>query len=205
MPLPSFFATSLAKALVGEQPCLLQPWLNGRKMLPKREQTASLAIWKANHTLLLHAEADRLRAEGWRVTMEQFFRLEGTTAILTGKPDLIAQMDGKRPKILDVKSGEAQDYYAAQVMVYQIAIPLAWDRDWSFDGEVVYGTGERVTITPYEAATLKPKLFALLRQLGNNQRPEASPSESSCRWCEATKEICPVRVEETTAVTTNEF
>src|SRR6185295_1857151 len=98
--LPAFWCTTIAKVLSGDQPCPLQPWLSGRMKFPKRD-SGGLAVWKAKHTELLRKTTEESVAAGWKCSVEQFFKVEGATAALSGKADLIAQKPDRRPLILD--------------------------------------------------------------------------------------------------------
>lgn len=192
--LPEFWSTHIAKVLSGDQPCYLAPWLTGHYKIEKRHRDqASLAVWKSNHSEQLKATVDRYRGLGWKCTVEQYFRVTGQSAVLSGKADLICQQTEKRPLIVDVKSGEPRDSDVIQVMIEQIAIPLAWGAPvMQFDGEVVYQT-HSVEISPHEAAEMKPKVFGLLKRLGTMPRPEASPSQGTCRFCDVSEADCPDR------------
>ena len=119
--------------------------------------------------------------------------MAGQTAILSGKADLILRQDGKRPRIVDVKSGQPRESDVAQVLVEMVMIPLALGSpDMRFDGEVIYPTYS-VPIPPSKADEFRPKVFAFLKQLGTMDRPEAAPSESSCRFCEVPDSLCAER------------
>ena len=193
--LPSFFATGLAKALVGEQPCLLAPWVFAHLQIEKRPRDgSSLAQWKMNHTDRLHREVDRLKADGWTCTIERFFRLTGQTAILSGKPDIVAQKAECRPRIVDIKTGQERESDTAQVLCYMYALPIVWRAPYmQFEGQVVY-PGHTVTIHPTAVDDFKSKLFALLKRLASQDRPEASPSVGSCRFCEVPESECSERI-----------
>ena len=205
---PTFWTSGLAKALVGDQPCLLSIWLPSHQEIVKvRRDESALARWKVAHTELLTATTKTYRAAGWKCSVESFFRVTGSAAILSGKADLIAQKPEERPLIVDVKSGESRDSDVAQVMIEQIAVPLAWSSpSMIFNGRVVY-EDHSVDVTPAEAQSLKPKLFALLRKLGSDDRPPANPSQSACRFCHVGPTDCPERwVDQSAAeVTTLEF
>lgn len=191
--LPNFWSTGLAKILVGDQPCQFETWAKAHLDYEKKPMTSSLAEWKANHTTMLDVVLKQAKDEGWKCTVEKYFRLTGQTAILAGKTDLIKQADGKRPTIVDIKSGTPRESDVAQVEIYMVAIPLAWGAPGMiFDGEVVYAS-HTVKITPADAETLKPKLFALLRRLAGDVRPDPVPSEHSCRFCEIPMDVCSVR------------
>jgi hypothetical protein len=206
--LPDFWATGIAKILAGSQPCSLELWMKGHYRIEKRprEDEGSLAVWKTNHTAQLSAATDRFRVEGWKVDVERYFKVTGTTATLSGKVDLITQKPDSRPVIRDVKSGKPADSDVTQVMIYMVAIPLAWrSPDMVFDGEVMY-PDRTVFVKPSEAQAIRPKLFELMRRLGSTDRPEANPSESACRFCELVDEDCGKRfVAAPVPVLTSEF
>ncbi len=189
--LPTFWSTHIAKVLVGDQPCLLAPWLSGHFTLEKRRRDqTSLVKWKADHTALLEKTTAQFRADGWKCSVESFFKVVGQTAILSGKADLILQAPDRRPRIADTKSGTPRESDLAQVMIEMVAIPLAWNSpSMIFEGEVVY-PDHTVRITPAQAEEMKPRIFAVLRQLGKTDRPVASPSESTCRFCDVPDELC---------------
>lgn len=205
--LPQFYATGLAKILVGEQPCRLEAWLKGHLNIEKRQ--SDFTAYKIRHTELLTAEVERLKAEGWKVTVERFLRIKGATAILTGKPDIIAQKPNWRPKVVDVKGGAPKESDVAQVQIYMVAVPMAWNAPGMiFDGQVVYASPTLpVLVKAASIPTFKPKLFSLLRELAvYPNRPDASPSESNCRFCDVTEADCPSRWNEADAeVLTSEW
>lgn len=194
MALPAFWCTAIAKSLSGDQPCLLSTWISGRSKAKRpRENAADLATWKVNHTSQLTATVDQLKAEGWKCSVESFFKVTGQHAIISGKADCIAQQADKRPLIVDVKSGEPRGGDVIQVAIEMVMIPLAWESpSMIFDGEVLY-RGHQVQVTPKHAAELRPKIVGLLKQLGTMPRPAASPSLGACRFCDAPDAECPER------------
>ena len=200
MALPAFWCTAIAKSLSGDQPCLLSTWIGGRnKEKRPREDATSLAVWKTNHTVQLAETVSRIMADGWTCAVESFFRVTGQTAILSGKADCIAQRADSRPLIVDVKSGQPRDSDVIQVAIEMVMIPLAWEsHSMIFNGQVVYQTYD-VQVTPAQATELKPKIVTLLKQLGTMPRPEASPSEVACRFCDVPDSECPDRFKVETA------
>lgn len=195
--LPEFWATSLAKMLVGNQPCYYQGWVKGHYRIEKvkRDDDSSLVEWRINHTEQLAAAVKEFKAEGWKCQVEQYFRVPGKLATLAGKVDLVTQKGEQRPVIRDIKSGKSQESDASQVMLYMIALPMAWRVPTvQFDGEVIYPT-HSVHIPAEDAAFMKPKLTALIARLAAEERPDASPSESTCRYCDISKADCPDRWE----------
>lgn len=190
--LPVFWATKLAKALTGDQPCLLESWLSGHLVLEKRKRDDSGALvkWKADHSALLQKTTELYGVNDWQCRVESFFKVTGQTAILSGKSDLVVQKPNCRPRIIDVKTGTPKDADTAQVLIGMIATPLSWrSPSMIFDGEVVY-PDHTVKLTPAEAEAIKPRAFALLKYLGGARKPEAAPSQSACRFCEAPDELC---------------
>ncbi len=197
--LPSFWTTHLAKVLTGDQPCLREPWMKGHMLLDKRPRSdeGSLALWKANHTEQLRGLVDRFKADGWKCDVERFFKVTGSTAIISGKADLIIQKADHRPTILDAKGGTPADSDAMQVLIEMVLIPIAWNvHTMQFAGQVHYKT-HVVDLTPKDAEAIKPKLFAMLRWLGTTSKPDARPSRSACRFCDVNEQDCPDRFDST--------
>ena len=203
--LPSFWSTHIAKVLVGDQPCLLQPWLQGRFEFPK-ETNPSMANWKANHSRLLQDQVRKFKEQGWKCDVERFFRVTGQRAVLSGKADLILRKQDSRPVIVDAKSGKPRDTDTAQVLIEMICIPLAWKApEMVFDGLVVYDDGTQLAIHAREADEMAPKLFALLRQLGTMERPSPTPGRDACRYCDVPDSECGVRFKSEDSVSTDLF
>lgn len=205
--LPVFWATQIAKVLVGEQPCLLSPWAKAWKSYepqPRHDQ-AALTLWKAKHTGLLAATRSRLTGEGWRLDVERFWQVTGHAAIVKGKADLVCQQKGKRPLVVDAKGGAPRDSDLAQVLIYMVMLPIAWNKPHIvFDGRVVYETHE-VPLTPAQADELRPRLMEMLRRLGKPEPPEATPGRDACRWCEVPDSICAVRYTDDLVAVSEEF
>ena len=195
--LPAFWTTGIAKALSGDQPCLLSTWISGRHKDKRRRDNASdLAVWKANHTEQLTAVVDRFKTDGWKCSVERFFKVPGTFSVISGKADVICQQEDRRPFIGDVKSGQPRESDILQVMIEQVMIPLAWNAPtMQFNGVVIYQDHE-VQATPAQADQIRPKVFALLKKLGTIPRPAASPSVGACRFCDVPDSLCGERVTE---------
>src|SRR5262245_59742284 len=177
--LPSFWVTHLAKVLIGENPCLLQPWLLSRYKWPKTV-SAGMSAWKEAHTRALRELADQYRRNGYKVDLERFYRVTGQTAVLSGKADLIATKAGERPLVIDVKTGVGRDCDVAHVVITMLMLPLAWNVDMTFSGLVVYPEREGVDVTARQAAELRSKVFSLLRELATMDRPAPSPGRDAC-------------------------
>lgn len=203
--LPDFWVTGLAKILVGDQPCRFQAWINGHFKIQKRPQdTARLAQYKLDHTAQLTQAVERFTADGWTCRVEQWMKLVGRTATITGKADVIRLKHGD-VVVSDIKSGARRDADLVQVQIYQIMLPLIWRRPTlAVTAEVIYPDGG--VITPIGIETIKPRLFALVRELASDTPPDPSPSESNCRFCDVSETDCPQRWREgTTIADTTEF
>lgn len=208
--LPEFWASHVAKVIVGEQPCLLSVWarphLGFEKPMETPERQAGLTLWKQTHTEMLDQTAGLIEELGWKVRKEVFFRIAGSTASVAGKVDLTAQKDKERPLIIDTKGGEPRESDVAQVLTYMCLLPLAWNAPTMlFNGRVVYRNHPAVDLTPKHAADFKPGLMKLLKRLGSTEQPQAYPSRDSCRWCEVPELICPDRYVEVPDAVTEEF
>lgn len=207
--LPSFWSTTLAKVLVGDQPCNLSAWLSGHFDLEKRDRDdqSNLTKWKVEHTALLEALANNCLADGWTIRKEQFFRVKGQTAILSGKADLVTQgRQDRRPTIWDCKSGKPRESDTAQVLIEMVMMPLAWRAPgMQFDGAVYYADGTTIWLTPADVKAFKPRLFAKLRELGRTERPAAAPSRDACRFCDVSEIDCPDRFKGQPDAETTEF
>lgn len=193
--LPKFWSTTVAKVLVGEQPCLFSAWAKGHLKYDARprEDGGDLARWKADHTAQLDAHVAAMKAEGWKVDKERFFKVQGQTAELSGKCDAVLQAKDRRPRIDDIKSGKPRDSDVAQVLIEMIMLPLAWGTpQMVFDGLVIYPT-RTITVTPKQADEFKPRLMAMMRRLGESVEPGKDPSRDACRWCEIPDALCAVR------------
>jgi predicted RecB family nuclease len=184
----------LAKILSGDQSCRFNVWLKAHFDIATRKGDFDFKAWKVDHTDLLNLRVQQLTADGWKCDVESqnYFKLVGATAVLPGKPDLIARK-GARIKVVDIKTGRPQDAHGVQVAIYLTALPLVWKRaQLVLDGEVCYAD-HIVDVSQAMAESIAPKLFALLRALGSDVRPEPIPSQSDCRFCELRDADCPSR------------
>jgi hypothetical protein len=172
------------------------------------EEKARMQSWKAEHTTQLSELAKRATSRGWKVDVERYFRVEGKTAIVAGKADLICtepKEADKRPLIVDAKTGKPRDSDVAQVMIEIILIPMAWSKDIKFDGVVDYAHDPVVKIQHHEAMALKPKLMKLISDLGTLPRPEPTPGRDACQFCPVPESECSARYQAEPAAKTEEF
>ena len=184
--LPFVDVTWLPTLLAGELQCLYQPWLKSHFKYDKRpERTFNTAAWTQDHNQLVNQRAEVLRRAGWVVTLENqnAFRLHGQSAILAGKPDIIATRD-KTMFIIDVKAGQQRNSDWWQVLIYMLVVPLVYPQDGIVRGEVLY----RDHLILVEPESLTParsdQVYALIRRLGTMDRPPTTPSQHDCAWCD---------------------
>lgn len=205
MSLPNSFVTHLTGILDGSEVCELRPWLLARHKFKDPEQK-DWTKWRTEHSALVQQQASVLTDDGWMVRLESenYWRLKGETATLSGKPDIVAERD-KIFRVVDAKSGEEQDKHRIQVAIYLVALPLAWKRPLRIHGVVAYPERE-VYVEQDEADHVRQPLFELMRRIGAAFAPQARPSWKECRFCPVPKGTCPVKVEsEPTEVLTSEF
>src|SRR5438094_6799676 len=108
---PFVYTTWLTPLLAGEMQCQYAAWFRAHYQYAKRPDTTfNLAAWNAEHTKLLDRRRRELEADGWKVTLENVnaFRLNGATAILAGKPDLIASRNNSW-LVVDTKTGQQRN------------------------------------------------------------------------------------------------
>ena len=105
---PYIWATTLAKLLTGENSCEWSGWFkanheNWAKPLSDFDQ----AKWMLEHTALVNRERELREQMGYTVLTENqnLFRLRGTSATISGKPDLIAEK-GNDVMVIDAKTGK---------------------------------------------------------------------------------------------------
>ena len=196
--LPYIWVSWLCGALSGEDQCLFSSWFRAHYTFEKVETEFDTVGYNAQHKDLLNRRATELRAEGWAVTKENqnSFKLRGETAILAGKPDLIA-MRGDVVRIVDVKTGARRNAHWFQVVIYLLALPRV-RKDLvglTLEGELCYGNSEPVLI---RASELTPdvagRIWALVRDTAFSIPPEKVPSENECGFCPIPQSECPERM-----------
>lgn len=210
MSLPSFWVTSLAKALSGDAPCLRPLWLfsRGAEKRPD-EDPGRMAKWRADHSALIQKAVAQAKKGGWSTKVEQWIQVTGTHAVIKGKVDIIAQKKDERPRVVDCKGGEPRDSDATQVLLYQMLVPRSWKSPtMQFDGAVWYGEGVAPTrTTPAQAEQLWPRATELIRTMAlAAEAPDPLPSKSACRFCAVRDVDCAARwKDEDEGGTTEEF
>ena len=141
---PYLWVTWLPRLLSGESSCEWAAWFKAQhegwswsRMPSDFDQTG----WLLNHTALLNEQRQRWEQQGYTVLTEgqNSFNLRGSSAVLAGKPDLVAR---RRDQItvIDAKTGRPSPAHTAQVLIYMYALPRALERykGLSIAGQVAY-------------------------------------------------------------------
>ena len=150
--------------------------------------------WLLNHTALLNEQRERWEQQGYSVLTEgqNSFNLRCISAVLAGKPDLVAK---RRDQItvIDAKTGRPSPAHTAQVLIYMYALPLAMERykGLSIADQVAYP--DHAVDIPADAVDGRfvENLSALIRRLASQMPARRVPSPGECRFCEITPAECP--------------
>ncbi len=158
-----------------------------------------LTQWLINHTALLNELRGSWERQGYSVLTEDqnHFTLRGSSAVLAGKPDLVAR-GGDEVVLIDAKTGQPSPAHDVQVMLYMYALPRALERyrGLTFSGQVAYA--DHVVPVPTEAVneTFVKNLGQLITRLASQMPAKRIPSPRECRFCEITSADCSERVED---------
>lgn len=186
-------------SLLGGKQCVWSAWFRANFKYEKFEEEAfDLAQWNRDHSRLMRDRRAELEADGWTVTVENQneFKLEFDTAVLAGKPDIIAKKQG-RVLIIDGKTGRERDSDLWQVMVYLRAYQKTHpNMTESLEGEVQYKRGgQRVSVTLDELTPQRrDDVVTMMATLGSPNPPPKTPSRDECRRCSVGFGDCPERV-----------
>ena len=197
---PYIWATWLPRLLTGENSCKWTVWFKAHYQDWTRTPSEfNHAECMLNHTALLNKRKADWKNGGFDVNIEEQnnFQLQGTSATLAGKPDLITQRDGQAV-IVDVKNGQESASHVVQVMIYLYAIPRALERyrTLKLRGQATYL--DHTVRIPAEAVDDQfiQSLGTLIRRLAADKPPTRVPSRQECRFCDISALDCPERVDE---------
>ena len=208
---PYIWVTTLAKILTGENACEWAGWFKAHHQYwIKPPSDFDTATWMLEHTALVNQERDSLERIGYEVYTENqnLFRLRGQTATIAGKPDLIGE---KHHEILisDAKTGRPSPSHAAQVRIYQYAVPKALPQFQSKDarGQVRYPDSYVGSPASVVSPEFVGNMSALIRRLADKTPARRVPTAEECRFCDISKSDCPDRIEtwETPEGSTTDF
>ena len=199
---PYVWVTWLPRLLSGESSCEWASWFKAQHEGDSWTRVASgfdLTKWLTDHTALLNQSREAWERRGYSVLTEEQnrFNLRGQSAVLAGKPDLIA-CKGDEVVVIDTKTGRSSTAHPVQVMLYMYALPKALERyrGLKLTGQVAYS--DHVVDIPAEAVdeTFVQRMGQLITQLASDMPARRIPSPGECRFCEITPADCPERVEE---------
>jgi RecB family exonuclease len=148
--------------------------------------------WETEHLDLVEKCATELAKRGFEVVTECEFEVEGQTAVIAGKADIIAEKPDS-VIIIDCKTGQEKAAHRVQVLIYLWALRQikAYERQQMF-GEVRYKEGAKASVAP---AHLTDEFLKSLReaiQIASSKDPPAKkPSASECKFCDIPQEECP--------------
>ena len=205
---PYIWATWLPKLLTGENSCEWAVWFKARHQgWTRRPSDFDPVQWQIEHTALLTETRDRFLASGYQVFTENqnAFRLQGKTAVLAGRPDLLV-VNGDDVLIIDVKTGTERPSHTAQLMIYMYALPKALQqyREAKIRAEVFYPTRTHVISRGSIDQSFIRRLVALIQRVAAPKPPPTIASASECRFCDITANDCSDRVDADAASATGD-
>ena len=199
---PYIWVTWLSKLLSGGSSCEWASWFKAQHYSDSWTRMASdfdLSKWLTAHTALLNESRGVWERRGYSALTEgqNHFNLRGNSAVLAGKPDLVAHKDDEI-KIIDAKTGRPSPADAVQVMIYMYALPKALKRyrGLKLTGQVAYS--DHVVNIPAEAVdeAFVRNMGQLITRLASEMPARRVPSPGECRFCEITPADCPERAGE---------
>lgn len=194
---PYIFVTHLAKLLGGRR-CVWASWFAAHYRYEKHEEQAlDLVQWNREHNALMDRRRRELEREGFTVTAEDqnAFKLEGASAILAGKPDLVATKPGVT-LVVDGKTGRERESDIWQVLLYLFALPKQKpELKVGLEGEVQYKRGARITVMPEELTPERMgRITDLIAVVAGPNAPAKAPSAYECKTCNIGPKDCPQRI-----------
>lgn len=193
---PYVWVTWIVGLLAGTSKCEWAAWFKAHFRYAKREQDGDLAEWKEQHDAMVRARVKRMLADGYEVTVEDenAIKIDGETAILAAKPDIVGMKDRKL-LVVDEKSGAERESDRWQVIVYMLGLRRQYARLNLAEvaGEVEY----RARSISIPASEINPKNQArigeIMRVVAGELEPPRTPSASECQFCDI--DSCPERIE----------
>lgn len=208
---PYCWVSWITGLLSGEDNCYWAAWFKCRYTYDKIEDDSfDMLSWRQAHQQMVEQRAEELRADGWTVAVEgqNAFRVNGKTATLSAKPDIVA-IKGDDVLVVDAKSGKKKDEHLWQVFVYmrfvKQALGLTMGDNIRVSGEVFY-PDSKIAIPPEEfTQTHIDRINGTLIQMGFAIPPAKAPSEKECQYCPIPRTECPERATDRMTLTTEDF
>ena len=195
---PYVWPTWITGLLAGTDKCQWRAWVKSRYRYEKRQETpddkARLEGWVKIHDQMVLDRAARERAQGRtvRIEDENSFRLEGSTATVGGKPDIVIIEGDKQACVVDEKSGKVKEQYIWQVLIYMFAFKVLRQNTWKVRGEIEYTSNFIVPIAPEQLnKESQAKIGEVLQMIGRAEAPPTTPSKWECLYCDVIE--CPDR------------
>lgn len=197
---PYIWVTWLPRLLAGENSCEWASWFRSQhesRSWEKVRDTFAQVEWQMRHTAGIIECRRQWEQQGYQVFTENqnAFMLQGRSATLGGKPDLVARKESSGV-IVDVKSGKPSPSHTIQVLLYMYAVPRAVSlhRGVTFDGLVAYPDGQVDIPASALDAEFVQLMARLITRLGAATPPRRVPSGAECRYCNITSQDCPERL-----------
>ena len=196
---PYIWITWLTKLLVGENSCEWSAWFKAQHegwSWQKVPSTFDPAAWQIEHTAKINEYRQKWEEHGYTVFTENqnSFVLRGRSAVLGGKPDLIARM-GDAGTIIEIKTGQPSPSHSVQAMLYMYGVPRALGqyRGMKFSGKIVYPDHE----VDIPASAIDDKFVGnmsqLVLRLASATPARKVPSPMECGFCNITSLDCAER------------
>lgn len=204
---PLIKVTWIAKLLTDEGQCEWSAWFQShyRGFITVNEQR-DWSTWRADHTEMLQLNADILRRDRWKVSVERLnaMELRGQTGItVSGVPDIVAVKDG-HIRIEDCKTATPYPSHRLQVLIYMLMLPVARPqyRSMSIEGHLFYKDSTEDILLSHDELNddFRAAFRDVVHRVGGQSPPEVVPSPGECRWCPIGPADCPERIPSTREV-----
>lgn len=188
---PYIWVTWITGLLAGTELCAYPAWLKAKHGAKGYKKTDSepqdWSEYQQRHDQMVADRVLRLRSEGYEVLVEDqnSFVLEGQTAKIGGKPDIIAlKKDQKYALVVDAKSGKAKEKYIWQVKLYQFASKLGRYKDYIINGEVEYKDASVPVPDAALSAEDRAHIGRIVQMISGDTPPPKMPSRFECQYCD---------------------
>ena len=201
---PYFWVTRLTPLLAGEDSCEWKVWFKSHYQNYDKihRDGASLSEWEEKHTALLNKLKAEYKATSGQVLVEgqTAWKIEGKSAIVAGKMDLIALNPNL---VIDAKGGKPKSSHVVQVKLYLLAIELGAvpGVQGHFSGVLGYPDGHKVDVLQPDK-DFKERFYSLVKRLATVEA-ETVPSKYECEFCDLAD--CTARFDKESVLQTAEF
>lgn len=187
---PFIWATWLTKLISGEAKCEWSLWFRARHYYQKLESGTSLEGWTKEHDALVEWRANKLREAGLKPRIEQSFTVNGRSATVKGKADIVYEADGVT-WIEECKTGKRRDADHVQAILYMWFAELNGAR--VTQARVVY-KDEIVDVSRTRMPAVREAALRLVALSTQQNPPPRNPSQLECRSCNVGHFYCKDRV-----------